>query len=71
MEPAPNSARLRRRAIVFKLVRHLGEVGLRINPDTMLRELEDMEGLTSGHTRPEVWQVLGELQKLADARQGR
>ena len=71
MEPATNTTRLHRRATVFKLARHLGEVGLRVNPDAMLREMEDMEGLASEHTRAEVWQVLGELRKLAEARQGR
>ena len=72
MEPATNTTRLHRRATVFKLARHLGEVGLRVNPDAMLREMEDMEeGLASGHTRSEVSQILCELRKLADARQGR
>ncbi len=71
MEPATNTTRLHRRATVFKLARHLGEVGLRVNPDAMLREMESMEGLASGQTRSEVWQILGELRKLADARQGR
>ncbi len=71
MESATNTTRLHRRATVFKLARHLGEVGLRVNPDAMLREMDSMEGLTSGHTRSEVWQILGELRKLADARQGR
>ena len=71
MEPTPNIARLRRRATVFKLARHLGEVGLRVNPDAMLREMEDMAGLALGGSRSEVWQVLGELRKLTDARQGR
>jgi hypothetical protein len=71
MEFATNTTRLHRRATVFKLARHLGEVGLRVNPDAMLREMDGMEGLASGHTRSEVWQILGELRKLADARQGR
>lgn len=73
MQPATNAntARLHRRATVFKLTRHLGEVGLQINPDAMLREMEEMEGLASGHPQSEVWQILGELRKLAEARQGR
>jgi predicted component of type VI protein secretion system len=74
MESATNTTRLHRRATVFKLARHLGEVGLRVNPDAMLREMENMEGmegLASGHTRAEIWQILGELRKIADARQGR
>ncbi len=71
MELSDKAVRLHRRATVFKLARHLSEVGLRVNPDAMLREMEGMEGLASGQTRSEVWQILGELRKLADARQGR
>ena len=67
MQPADSTGRLHRRATVFKLSRYLDEVGLRINPEAMLRDMEGMQEISSGPTHSEVTQILGELQKLADA----